>query len=46
MSNGAAALNTAPKRRLARLVMVAYLLFLMIPIYWLIAMSFKPNAEI
>jgi glycerol transport system permease protein len=27
-------------------IMVLYLLFLLVPIYWLINMSFKPNAEI
>jgi len=30
----------------SRLVLVAYLLFLLIPIYWLVNMSFKTNAEI
>jgi glycerol transport system permease protein len=28
------------------IIMVLYLLFLLVPIYWLINMSFKPNAEI
>ena len=28
------------------LVMTLYLLFLLVPIYWLVNMSFKPNAEI
>lgn len=32
--------------RPSALVMIAYLLFLMIPIYWLINMSLKTNAEI
>jgi glycerol transport system permease protein len=29
-----------------RIVMIAYLLFLLVPIYWLVLMSLKPNAEI
>ncbi len=34
-------------RRIARYgVLVLYLLFLLIPIYWLVNMSFKPNVEI
>ncbi|OAO04704.1 sugar ABC transporter permease [Sphingomonadales bacterium EhC05] len=35
-----------PKRRLATIVMTIYLLFLLIPIYWLVIMSFKSNSEI
>jgi ABC-type glycerol-3-phosphate transport system permease component len=35
----------APGQRLA-VVMFLYLLFLLLPIYWLINMSFKTNAEI
>lgn len=34
------------RRRGSVLVMLLYLLFLMIPIYWLISMSFKTNLEI
>ncbi|MEL5877029.1 carbohydrate ABC transporter permease [Cereibacter sphaeroides] len=34
------------KRAGSALVMVLYLLFLLIPIYWLVNMSFKTNAEI
>ncbi|SEM38816.1 carbohydrate ABC transporter membrane protein 2, CUT1 family (TC 3.A.1.1.-) [Gemmobacter aquatilis] len=30
----------------SRLVLIGYLLFLLIPIYWLVNMSFKTNAEI
>ncbi|MGC8203763.1 carbohydrate ABC transporter permease [Aliiroseovarius sp. PTFE2010] len=46
-----AALNSAPARRTARVntravVMTLYLLFLFVPIYWLINMSLKTNAEI
>jgi len=32
--------------RAGTLVMSAYLAFMMIPIYWLVIMSFKPNSEI
>lgn len=32
--------------RAKTLIMIAYLLFLLVPIYWLIIMSFKPNSEI
>jgi len=37
-----------PKRKigLAAVIMTAYLLFLLIPIYWLVIMSFKSNSEI
>ncbi|MGB1439012.1 MAG: carbohydrate ABC transporter permease, partial [Luminiphilus sp.] len=35
---------TSPRTRV--LVMSLYLLFLMVPIYWLLAMSFKTNTEI
>ena len=32
--------------RVSTIVMVLYLVFLMLPIYWLVSMSFKTNAEI
>lgn len=35
-----------PKIRLSTVIMTAYLLFLLIPIYWLVSMSFKSNSEI
>ncbi len=35
-----------PKIRLSAVIMTAYLLFLLIPIYWLVSMSFKSNSEI
>ncbi|WP_181708830.1 carbohydrate ABC transporter permease [Chthonobacter rhizosphaerae] len=30
----------------ARIISIAYILFLLIPVYWLVALSFKPNDEI
>ena len=33
-------------RRLIWLVPTLYILFLMLPIYWLVSMSFKPTNEI
>jgi glycerol transport system permease protein len=36
-------MNTLPGRRI---ILIAYLIFLMLPIYWLINMSLKTNAEI
>ena len=47
--------NTGPARtqgrraspvRLGNVVMAIYLVFLLLPIYWLVIMSFKSNAEI
>ncbi len=35
-----------PKVRLSVMVMIVYLLFLLVPIYWLVIMSFKSNSEI
>ncbi len=35
-----------PKIRLSAVIMIAYLLFLLVPIYWLVSMSFKSNSEI
>ena len=35
-----------PKVRLSIVVMTIYLLFLLVPIYWLVIMSFKSNSEI
>ncbi len=35
-----------PKVRISTIVMTMYLLFLLIPIYWLVIMSFKSNSEI
>jgi len=35
-----------PRFRPSTAIMVAYLLFLMVPIYWLLIMSFKSNSEI
>ena len=35
-----------PRIRLATIVIIAYLLFLLVPIYWLVIMSFKTNSEI
>ncbi len=35
-----------PKVRLSVVVMIVYLLFLLVPIYWLVIMSFKSNSEI
>ncbi len=35
-----------PKIRMATVVIAAYLIFLLVPIYWLVNMSFKPNTEI
>ncbi|MFY8101073.1 MAG: carbohydrate ABC transporter permease [Allorhizobium sp.] len=36
-------MNTLPGRRI---ILIAYLIFLMLPIYWLVNMSLKTNAEI
>ncbi len=38
--------KTRPARRFAAAVMLVYLLFLLVPIYWLVIMSFKTNSEI
>ncbi len=35
-----------PRIRWSAIVMIAYLLFLLVPIYWLVVMSFKSNSEI
>ncbi len=35
-----------PTIRLSAVVMIAYLAFLLVPIYWLVIMSFKSNSEI
>ena len=32
--------------RASRIILIVYLIFLMLPIYWLINMSFKTNEEI
>ena len=37
---------TQPKMRMSILIPILYTLFLMLPIYWLVAMSFKTTAEI
>ena len=37
---------TQPKMRLSILIPILYTLFLMLPIYWLVAMSFKTTGEI
>lgn len=39
-------LKSIPKVRMAAVVMTVYLIFLLVPIYWLVNMSFKPNTEI
>ena len=36
-------MNTIPGRRI---IMVVFLIFLLLPIYWLVNMSFKTNTEI
>jgi len=36
-------LKSIPKVRMAAVVMTVYLIFLLVPIYWLVNMSFKPN---
>ncbi len=46
MSAGPDSPSKPPKRLLARWIMALYLLFLLLPIYWLVIMSFKSNAEI
>ena len=51
MARRAAAIRIrSPRRRasdqLARLFLTLYILFLMLPIYWLVNMSFKTNNEI
>ncbi len=37
---------TQPKMRMSILIPILYTLFLMLPIYWLVAMSFKTTGEI
>ncbi|VAV87356.1 Glycerol ABC transporter, permease protein GlpQ [hydrothermal vent metagenome] len=39
-------LKSIPKIRMATIVITIYLIFLLVPIYWLVNMSFKPNSEI
>lgn len=39
-------LNSLPNRRIATVLMIVYLVFLLVPIYWLVIMSFKSNSEI
>lgn len=46
MSGQSSRSKRMPKLRLSRLIMFAYLTFLLVPIYWLIIMSFKSNSEI
>ncbi|MEM6585213.1 MAG: carbohydrate ABC transporter permease, partial [Pseudomonadota bacterium] len=46
MSGAAVTRNRPSKRLMARGIMALYLLFLLVPIYWLVIMSFKSNAEI
>jgi len=38
--------HAARQRSYAWMVLVAYILFLMLPLYWLLMMSFKTNQEI
>ncbi|GAB5488090.1 MAG: carbohydrate ABC transporter permease [Parasphingorhabdus sp.] len=46
MSDAAVKKKGRFKFRLSTVVITAYLLFLLIPIYWLVIMSFKSNSEI
>ena len=38
--------NPVLRRIVSYAVLIGYLLFLLVPIYWLVNMSFKPNVEI
>lgn len=46
LSTGNKTSRSVPKVRISAIVTIFYLIFLLVPIYWLVIMSFKSNSEI